>query len=204
MERLKNNLYDVSISEKRKLDDSLSYYLVDYEYLKSKNMEKPIQLTGNNGFTIKIGPKKAPTSSSVIILLKGDSFVGHISSNIYEDNTAEMIMSGVRNIPLPSYLEKYRNNMINPDVAFLVSEEYRGTGKDRKLIMLMLEHLLSKGVNKLKVCGITGPRAARSYEKSGAELIPDTNKAVYRDIRKIVEAEKLREQRQSPDAHGDR
>ena len=138
-----------------------------------------------NNVSLNINSFNKTIKTVVIFLTSNDEYIGHISANIYSDNTACLSMSGIRNFELPDELNKYRDYILKHDVALLVNEKYQRMGYATKLINKMLEYLSELGINDLKVSSISDESALKCYLNTGAELIDDKN-AIYRNIKNII------------------
>ncbi len=155
-------------------------YLIEQFHKKSPTKINEIH---NSSFVIK--SHKSPFCTVTIILSNESEYIGHISASIFEDKTASLIMSGIRNIELPASLEIYHEEINNHDVALLVSEKYRGRGMSKKLIYKMFQYLSLKGVDDVLVYGITEKIAWKTYLGTGAQRI-DVKKAIYHNISRIL------------------
>lgn len=180
----------INISNKVKLDSGDEYILVEKFFLEENgDRNTSIRINNNPSFTIKIEKIRTPTSTSTIFLTRQGDYVGHISANLYNNSTASLMMSGIRNIELPNELAKYTDIIEAHDTALLVNEKYRRQGKASQLLKLMFQYLDGKGIRDLEVDGITDDIAMKTYLKTGAEVIGE-KKAIYRDIKRFIQKEK--------------
>lgn len=184
--KLETNEYMVTYSNRMELVNDYNIQVVEVEH-KSQNIN-PIKTNNTPTFKIKsVG--EIPLKTIAIFLRQKDSFVGFVSSNIYRDNTASLIMSGINYIPLPPELDTLRNYLLyekKQDVALYVDEKYQGHDNGKKLIYIILRYLSSLGITNVKVSGITDERALKTYTSTGA--IETGNKtAIYENIKQIVE-----------------
>lgn len=184
--KLETNEYMVTYSNRMELVNDYNIQVIEVEH-KSQNIN-PIKTNNTPTFKIKsVG--EIPLKTIAIFLRQKDSFVGFVSSNIYRDNTASLIMSGINYIPLPPELDTLRNYLLyekKQDVALYVDEKYQGQGNGKKLIYIILRYLSSLGITNVKVSGITDERALKTYTSTGA--IETGNKtAIYENIKQIVE-----------------
>jgi hypothetical protein len=132
-----------------------------------------------------------PIKTVTIFLTNNDEYVGHISANIYSNNTAGLSMSGIRTIPLPSNLDTIRNYILevkHQDVALLVDEKYRKKGKSKELICLMLDYLIKEGIDDIIVNGISDEIAMKTYISTGVIKTGD-NTAIYNNIKNVFNYE---------------
>lgn len=178
----------INISNKIKLDNGDEYIIVERNFL-DENRDSNIKINSNPSFSIKIGKVRTPISTATIFLTNKDDYVGHISANLYDNSTASLMMSGIRNIELPDELTKYMDIIETHDTALLVNEKYRRQGKASQLMQLMFQYLDEKGIRDLEVDGITDDIAMKTYMKTGAEVI-SAKKAIYRNIKRFIQKEK--------------
>lgn len=183
---IKTNEYEVAYSNKISLSNNY-----DIEIVESQNITPDTKQVINNtkipGFTIKKVQGK-PLKTIVIFMSQNNKFVGFISANIYKDNTASLMMSGINYTPLPEHLNNFRNYLLyekKQDVALYIDEQYRKQGLASKLIYLMLSYLFNLGITDVKVSGITNETALKTYTSTGAvEIGPKT--AIYTELDKIL------------------
>ena len=168
---MKENLF-----EKVELKNGESFYLIE-----KTNLKTNIVKTTSSSFKIKRIPDVLGSAS--IILTKDFEYIGHISSIIYKDKTAALYMNEIRNVNFPNELS-YVNL---EDKALVVDEKYRGQGKSKELIYLMLSYLASKGITQLYVNGITDEIAMKTYLGTGASQLTDTT-AVYSELHIILQS----------------
>ena len=178
---------------KIKLENGDEYCLIEKEFAEEA-LENNTNLKRNNksNLRIKINNIRRPNGMAMIVLRQGKDYVGHISSNLYEDCTASLIMSGIRAIELPDELSEYRNLLERHDTALYVDQKYRRQGKATLLMKLMFQYLNEKGIKDLEVCGIVDDVAMQTYLSTGAEIIGEKT-AIYRDIGRFFPKEKEEE-----------
>ncbi len=105
---------------KKNLDNGRSYYLIE------KNNEDASRDFG----------------TCTILLVENEICVGFISSTIFNDNTASLSTALVTWDILPAELKKYYKLFQNhAGYAIYVDQNFRGLGKAKELIYLMLSYL---------------------------------------------------------------
>lgn len=179
----------INVSDKTRLKNGDEYLIIENNFLNVDSKDNVgVKINNNSGFRIKIETFRKPISTVTIFLTNGNDYVGHISANLYDNSTASLIMSGVRDIKLPNELSKYCNIIEKHDTALLVDKKYRRQGKATQLIMLMFQYLNEKGITDLEIDGITDDIAMQTYLNTGAEVI-GVKKAIYRNISRFLQKE---------------
>lgn len=166
---------DQYLLKKEILEDEKIIYLIEQQF------DDNIQINGN----IKINNIRIPKSTITIILTDNNDYIGHISANVYNNNTAALIMTGISNLKLSNELEKYQEIINKSGVAIYVDEQYRKNGNAKKLMNLMLNLLNERGITSLEVNSISNYDAINFYVNTGAVLLDDKN-AIYENIENIL------------------
>lgn len=175
----------INVSSKINLENGESFYLIEQFHNNKNEVRKN---SNNRSFSMNFDNIRIPFCTATIILTKEGDYIGHISSQLYENQLASFCMSGIRNVELPDGLENYHEMINKQDVALLVNEKYRGQNKSRKLIYLMFCYLNSKNIINVEVNGIGNSIAWKTYLGMGALKISE-NKAMYYDINKLLKSE---------------
>lgn len=183
---IKTNEYKVAYSNKISLLNNYNIEIVEFQNI-TPDTKQVVNSVKTAGFTIKKIQGK-PLKTIAIFMSQNNQFVGFISANIYKDNTASLMMSGINYTPLPEHLNNFRNYLLykkKQDVALYIDEQYRKQGLASKLIYLMLSYLSNLGITDVKVSGITNETALKTYTSTGAvEIGPKT--AIYTELDKIL------------------
>lgn len=177
----------INVLDKIKLDNGDEYILVEKKILEEDGASNTsIKINNNPSFNIKVEKIRTPTSTATIFLIRQNEYVGHISANLYNNFTASLMMSGIRNIELPKELAQYSDIIEAHDTALLVNEKYRRQGKASQLMNLMFQYLDENGIIDLEVDGITDDVAMKTYLGTGAEIIGE-KKAIYKNIKRFIQ-----------------
>lgn len=167
----------------------------DIQIIENINKEPPsnINIENSNSFKInKIGLK--PIKFSTIFLTKKDEYVGHVSANIYENNTADLSMFNLKMDELPQELDKLKQIILDNklNVALNVNEKFQDLGKGKELMIIILNYLITQNVQNVAVSGITNDIAMNTYLKTGAEKTSEKT-AIYKNIKESVKNKKIPE-----------
>lgn len=159
----------------------------DIQIVESINTElaSSVDMTKTTFKIIKVSLK--PIKSSTIFLTKQDEYVGHVSVNIYENNTADLSMFNLRTVKLPEELERLKQIILDTrsDVALKVDEKYQGLGKGKELMVIILNYLVTQNVKDVTVSSISNDISMSTYLKTGANRTGEKT-AIYKNIKELV------------------
>lgn len=187
--------YNVKYTDRIELPNGYDVQIVELEYFNKDDEIQNIHEANVDDTEPKISILQRgsrPIKSCTIFLMKESEYVGQVSANLMEDQTANLSMFPLHFIELPSDAGSLRENLNSAHkdgVALKVVEEYRGRGISKVLMTLLLNYLSIQGIREVKVNGISGDIAMETYLKTGAEKTGE-NTAIYKNLKELLEKNK--------------